>query len=104
MSYNNLTNEEIVFLYYVATSVVLQYDSTFDDKSITQSLSTDDGIVFEVTTELDKDLIEELLDSKHYLLMKDIAGKLKPIVDMIKEVEPDMVQAIDELFHFKNDE
>ncbi len=104
MSYYNLTNEEIVFLYYVAISVTIQYDETFDDGSITQSISTDNGVVLEIKTDLPEDLIDEILESKHYLLMKEIANKLKPLVEIIKDVEPDMVASIDALFHFKKEE
>jgi len=100
MSYHSLTNEEIVFLYYVSSSVVLQYDEAFADKSLTQSLATDTSLI-QTVIELPQDLIDELLKSKHYVMMKDIASKLKPIYDLIKDTEPEMVDEIDQLFNHK---
>lgn len=100
MSYHNLTNEEIVFMYYVSSSVVLQYDDAFTEKSLTQSIATDVSVI-ETTIELPQDLIDELLKSQHYLLMKEISIKLKPIYDLIKETEPEMVEKINELFYHK---
>lgn len=101
MSYHNLTNEEIVFLYYVASSVVEQYEETFTDESITQTLPTEIGSV-EVTIDLPKDFIEEIRESKHYTIMKQVYIKLKPIYELIKEVEPEIVEAIDNLFTKKS--
>jgi hypothetical protein len=102
MSYHNLTNEEIVFLYYVSSSVVIQYDDAFADKSLTQSLTTNDSVI-ETIIELPQDLIDELLKSKHYLLMKEIAIKLKPIYELINDTDPEMVSRIDELFNHKQE-
>ena len=104
MSYHNLTNEEIVFLYYIATSVTKQYENTFEDKSITQSLISDDEeILIEITTEIPKELLDEILLSKHYVLMKEVMVKLKPLAEMIKDVEPELVNEVDKLFHYKPD-
>ena len=97
MSYHNLTNEEIVFLYYVSTSVISQYEETFDDQSITQTLPTELGSM-EVTIDLPEDIIKEIKESEHYKIMKQVSLKLKPIYDLIKDAEPELVQRIDELF------
>jgi hypothetical protein len=97
MSYHNLTNEEIVFLYYTASSVVKQYDAAFSDQSFTQSLMTEESII-QTVIDLPPDLIDELLNSKHYTMMKGIMLKLKPIYDLIKETQPELVEVIDDLF------
>lgn len=101
MSYYNLTNEEIIFLYYVSSSVVIQYDEAFTNKSLKQSVATDTSII-ETVLELPQDLIDDLLKSKHYTMMKDISSKLKPLYELIKDSDPEMVNLIDELFNHKS--
>jgi hypothetical protein len=100
MSYHNLTNEEIIFLYFVGTSVVTQYEEAFDDNSLTQSIATDLGVM-EVKTEISKELLEEMLKSKHYVMMKEIVNKLHPIYILIKEAQPEMVSEMDDIFNYK---
>lgn len=97
MSYHNLTNEEIIFLYNVSSSVVEQYEETFDGKTIKQTLPTEMGSI-EVTIGLPADFLEEIKESKHYTVMKQVYIKLKPLYELIKEAEPDLVQEIDNLF------
>ncbi len=97
MSYHNLTNEEIIFLYNVSSSVVEQYEETFDEKSITQTLPTDLGSL-EVTIGLPAEFLQEIRESKHYTIMKQVYIKLKPLYDLIKEAEPELVEEIDNLF------
>ena len=97
MAYHNLTNEEIVFLYYMSASVISQYEETFTDETIIQSLPTNNGVI-EVTIGLPKDFVEEIMQSKHYTIMKDVNNKLKPIYELIKDVEPEIVAVIDDLF------
>jgi len=100
MSYFNLTNEEIIFLYYVSSSVVRQYDEAFADKSLKQSLSTENSVI-ETVIELPQELINELIKSKHYVMMKDISDKLRPLYELIKDSQPELVHEIDELFNYK---
>lgn len=100
MSYNNLTNEEIVFLYFVSLTVARQYETTFKENSIKQTLPTKEGSV-NFTIDLPIDFINEIMKSKHYTLMKDINRKLKPLYELITEAEPDIVNIIKELFKKK---
>ncbi len=97
MSYHNLTNEEIIFLYNVSSSVVQQYEETFNEETITQTLPTDLGSI-EVTIGLPADFLEEIRESKHYTIMKQVHIKLTPLYHLIKEAEPELVEEIDNLF------
>lgn len=98
--YHNLSNEEIVFLYNVANAVVSQYEEAYAESSLTQSISTDIGLM-EVKTELPKELLDEMLKSKHYTLMKQVVEKLNPIYSLIKDAEPELIIDIDDLFNYK---
>jgi hypothetical protein len=100
MSYYNLTNEEIVFLYFISSSVVIQYEQAFKDKSLKQSLETENGVI-ETVYKLPDHLVEELLASKHYILMKEISVKLEHLYQLIKDTEPEMVENVDKLFKNK---
>jgi hypothetical protein len=100
MGYHNLSNEEIVFLYNVAKSVVKQYEETFISNSLKQSLSTDVGII-EVRTSISDDIIETLSKSKHYTIMKDVMGKLEKIYDLIVDTDPELVEEINKIFDLK---
>jgi hypothetical protein len=100
MSYFNLTNEEIVFLYFISSSVVIQYDETFKEGSLTQSLQTEEGVIKTIYN-LPDNLINELLSSKHYILMKEISNKLEHLYNLIKDTEPEMVESISNLFYHK---
>jgi hypothetical protein len=100
MDYKTLTNEEIVFLYFVSSEIVSQYETTIKSKSITQTLPTNTGSV-DFKIDLSKDFIDEIESSKHYTIMKDINIKLAPIYNLIKEAEPYIVDRISEIFKNK---
>jgi len=100
MSFHNLTNEEIVFLYLVSKSITEQYESVYDNQVIEQTIPTDFGVM-KLGTSVPKELLEEMLKSKHYRFMKSINEKLQPIYEIIKDVESDLVSEIEALF-FKN--
>ena len=100
MSFHNLTNEEIVFLFFVSKSIVDQYETVYNEQVIEQTIPTDFGVM-KLGTAIPKELVEEMLKSKHYLFMKSVNKKLSPIYDIIKDVEPDLVQEIEILFEKK---
>jgi hypothetical protein len=100
MSFHNLSNEEIVFLFFVSKSIVDQYETVYNDQVIEQTIPTDFGVM-KLGTAIPKELVEEMLKSKHYLFMKSINEKLLPIYEIIKDVEPDLVQEVEILFEKK---
>jgi hypothetical protein len=102
MSYHNLSNQEIVFLYLVAKGITEQYEEAFKDKTLEQNIPTESGIIT-VEHEIPNELVEELLKGMHYTNFKSIEGKLKSFYELIEETEPDMVNELYQAFpSFKN--
>lgn len=97
MSFHNLTNEEIVFLFFVSKSIKEQYENVYNNEVIEQTIPTDFGVM-KLGTAVPKELLEEMLKSKHYRFMKSINDKLLPIYEIIKDVDPDLVSEIEILF------
>lgn len=97
MSYHNLTNEEIVFIYLFSKSIKEQYEIVFENKSISQNIPTELGTV-KVETLIPGEVLSEMLEAKHYLLMKSVYEKLKPLYEIIADVEPEIVEEIKPIF------
>lgn len=97
MSYHNLTNEEIVFLYKVAQSITRQYEDVHKAKVIQQRVPTELGVI-NVETPIPKDLIDEMLQGKHYLFMKSIRDKLHNITELIVEAQPEILETVMSIF------
>lgn len=97
MSYHNLTNEEIVFIYLFSKSIKEQYEIVFENKSISQNIPTELGTV-KVETLIPGEVLSEMLEAKHYLLMKSVYDKLKPLYEIIADVEPEIVEEIKIIF------
>ena len=97
MSYHNLTNEEIVFIYLFSKSIKEQYEIVFENKSISQNIPTELGTM-KVETLIPGEVLSEMLEAKHYLLMKSIYDKLKPLYEIIEDVEPEIVNEIKPIF------
>lgn len=97
MSYHNLTNEEIVFIYLFSKSIKEQYEIVFENKSISQNIPTELG-TFKVETAIPNEVVSEMLEAKHYILMKSVYDKLKPLYELISEVEPEVVEEIKIIF------
>lgn len=102
MSYHNLSNEEIVFLYKVADSIVRQYQDVYDARVLQQRIPTEMGLI-NVDTPIPQDMIEDLLRGKHYLFMKSIRDKLKPLTELIIEAQPEILESVMTIFQSKKE-
>ncbi len=100
MSYHNLSNQEIVFLYFVSKSIKEQYEEAFDQQTIEQQIPTEFGMM-RVETIIPEELQDEMLKSMHYLYMKSVYEKLLPIYEVIKDVETESTQEIENFFKNK---
>lgn len=102
MSYHNLSNAEIVFLFLVSKSIRDQYETAYNQKSIEQTIPTDYGVV-KLETPLPSEMIETLMKSRHYLFMKDINDKLHPLYILIQEAEPEVVEDVQSIFNHQKE-
>lgn len=102
MSYHNLSNEEIVFLYKVADSITRQYEDVYDARVLHQRIPTEMGIV-SVDTPIPQELIDDMLQGKHYLFMKSVRDKLKPLTELIIEAEPEILESVMSIFQSKKE-
>lgn len=100
MSYHNLTNQEIVFLFFISRDIKNQYEEAYSQETVEQKIPTEFGFM-SIETIIPKDVKEEMLKSKHYVYMKSIHKKLLPIYEMIKDVEPESIEELEKLFTHK---
>ena len=97
MSYHNLSNQEIVFLYLVSKGITDQYEEAVKEKTLEQNIPTEMGVIV-LEHEIPKELADELLKGTHYTNFKSIEGKLKSIYELIRDTEPDMVDTLCQAF------
>ena len=102
MSYHNLSNEEIVFLYKVADTITRQYQDVYNARVLQQRIPTEMGVI-SVDTPIPQDLIDDMLRGKHYLFMKSIRDKLKPLTELILEAEPEILDSVITIFQSKKE-
>jgi hypothetical protein len=97
MSYHNLSNQEIVFLYLVSRGITDQYEEAVKQKTLEQDIPTEMGIIT-LEHEIPKELADELLKGVHYTNFKSIEVKLKSFYELIEDTEPDMVNELYQAF------
>lgn len=100
MSYHNLSNEEIVFLFFVSKSIKEQYEEAYNQQVVEQKIPTEFGYM-NVETIIPDEVREEMLKSKHYTYMKSIYEKLLPIYEVIRDVETESTEEIENVFKNK---
>lgn len=103
MSYSNLTNDEIVFLYQITKAMREQYESVIENEYVEQKIinGTDGSVT--IQTDLPSDFIEEIKEGCHYKYLKRINNKLEPIYKLISESEPDVVEEVEKHFSIKKE-
>lgn len=100
MSYYNLSNEEIVFLYYASKTIKDQYEEIFDTEILEQKIPTETGVK-KLKTPIPKEMMEDILKGVHYRMMKSVNEKLTPLFEMIKESDPELIADIEDAFSTK---
>jgi len=101
MTQLNLTNQEIIFLFFTAKTIKEQYEIVFKEHKVEQKIPTKHGLI-NVETEVPDKVVNEILQNNHYLFMKSIYDKLKPVYEIIKDVEPDIAAEVETIFPSHN--
>lgn len=103
MSYHGLSNEEIIFLYLHNKKQLEHLSEILDTGSIETTLSIGIGTMTAMKL-LDEDQVEYLKSHALYQYLVSIHSKLEPIVDMIRDVDPDTYQSVEESFNLSPDD
>lgn len=103
MKFNELTNEELVYTYIVLGDILAGYEETLSERGIKCTVDSPIGTVH-LFKEFTDEEFEELDSSDRVRLFRSITEKLKPIVDLIKEGDPDLVDKVEAILDMEEDE
>lgn len=105
MSYSNLSNREVLFIFFNNLKWVKRYETIFQDGGVKDHIELP-GIgyikTFEMLTPEEMDDMKET--DKHYLLVMEVHDRLLPIVELIKESMPATYVEVDEIINEIEDE
>jgi len=98
MKLSELTNEEVLFMYFSNRKWLDVYEDIFKYKEINDRLDILDVGFVTVTEKLQDSDIERIKKSHHYKLASSVEIKLYPLVDMIQEADADLYNSVIDCF------
>lgn len=98
MKLSELTNEEVLFMYFSNRKWLDVYDDMFQYRELVDRLDILDFGFVTVTQKLEDSDIERIKESQHYKLASSVEIKLYPLVDMIQEADADLYNSVVECF------
>lgn len=98
MKLSELTNEEVLFMYFSNRKWLDVYEDIFKYKELNDRLDILDVGFVTVTQKLEDSDIERISESRHYKLASNVEIKLYPLVDMIQEADADLYNSVVECF------
>jgi len=94
MSLNELSNEQILFLFLSNKELYDSYGIVLENKKYQSSLNLLDMGNIVVTHLVNDEDIDEIKNSKHYNYVVEMHEKLEPIALMIEEANPKLYEKI----------
>jgi len=98
MNLNNLTNEEILMIYFSNKLVLDRYNKSLEIGSHRSVIEIFDLGSIVITTNLTEEDLEDIRTSEHYNLVKKMNDQFEPISEMIYEADPSLYNKINEFF------
>lgn len=99
MSINELSNEEVLFLYFSNRKWLDTYDDIAEHKSIVSGIDILDYGHISVTRFVLDEEIDGMKKTSHYRLANVIEEKLGPLVDLIEDADPTLFNEVKECFN-----
>ena len=96
MKFDQLDNEELVCFYLLMADGLDTFDSTIKEGGMSAIVDSPFGKV-KVFKEFTANEIEEITSSDKYRLFKSIVTKLRPIVELIADSDPDLIDKTDKM-------
>lgn len=98
MSINELSNEEVLFIYFSNRKWLNTYEDIFQYKNVEETLEILDFGKVTVTKYMTDEEIEKLKESEHYHYATNIQEKLGPVVDMIEDIDSNLYEKVKQCF------
>lgn len=98
MSINELSNEEVLFIYFSNRKWIERYEDIFEEQGIYSELNLLDVGKITIFSKLTEDEIEELKQADHYDYATKIDTMFEPIATLIGEANPEIYKKVEESF------
>lgn len=95
----NLDNKEISCVYYQFKSYLDELDSNLDNGIQTEKITIDTSVAAIhplIVHKITEEEVAAIRSSHFYLTVQSIVDKLKPVVELIEEAEPNIKIQLDE--------
>lgn len=101
MNLNELSNKELLFVYFSNKSIYDLYETVLADKKYESIVDMFDmGSIIIKNTLFDEEIVE-IQNSEHYKYVVDLHEKLEPIASIIGEVDSKLYEDIQEIVNYR---
>ena len=101
MNLNELSNKELLFVYFSNKSIYDLYETVMAEKKYESIVDMFDmGSIIIKNTLFDEEIIE-IQNSEHYLYVANLNSKLEPIATIIGEVDPKLYNEVEEVVNMR---
>jgi hypothetical protein len=101
MNLNELSNKELLFVYFSNKSLYDVYETVFSTKKYESVVDMFDmGSIIIKNTLFDEE-ITEMQNSEHYIYVANLNEKLEPIATIIGEVDPKLYDEVEEAVNMR---
>lgn len=94
MNLNELSNAQVLFLYFTNKSIYDSYTQIIEEKMYKSSLELFDMGSIVINNYLHDQEIKELEESDHFRYLMELDLLLEPIASLIEEADPDLYRDI----------
>jgi len=98
MTFQDLTNEEIMFLYLENLDEYNRYQSIIKTKKVVDEIDLMGAGFISIGYELTDDDLNDLINDRHYLFVVSLHKKLELIASIIGEADPVLVEKVNETY------
>jgi len=101
MNLNELSNKELLFVYFANKSVYDLYETVLIDKKYESIVDMFDMGSIIIKNNLFEEELVEIKNSDHYKYVLNLHEKLQPIATIIGEVDPKLYDEVEEVVNYR---
>jgi hypothetical protein len=94
MTFQDLTNEEILFLYHENLDEYIRYQNIIDSKKVVDEIDLMGQGFISIGYDLTQDDLNALVKDRHYLFVASLHKKLELIASIITEADPSLAEKV----------